>query len=172
MNVTKIVISTQRLEFKDCGRSITVEFDKRHLFVKKRKWEIDLGTSTSLLHLLSPAISLEFSNDSNAVKRVRSSLIFLLGAIVFYFSEYNDRVPLMAPSLLLLWLIEFLPNMRRAWARWWLVVNNEFGEHVVRIRAKRRESTDPTSPEQVFVANLRKAIEDAKQKEYGLGSGA
>ena len=171
MNVTKIVIPSQRLEFADSGRTTIVEFDKRHLFVKQKKWHIELGTSTRLLHHLSPAISHEFSNDPEAAIRIRSSLFCLLGAIVIYYSDYNARIPLLAPVLFLLWLLVFLRNIRRSWPKWWLVVNDEYGAVVVRIRSAREGATS-ASPENTFVENLRKAVEDAKQKEYGLAAQA
>ena len=172
MTVTKIGTLPQRLEFEDSGRTTIVEFDKRHIFVKQKKWHIELGTSTRLLHHLSPAISSDFSNDAEAAMRVRSSWLFLLGAIVVYFSDYNASVPLLAPALLLLWLLVFLPNSRRSWPKRWLVVNDEYGVLVVRIRAAAKERESSASLEQAFVENLRKAIEDAKQKEYGLASQA
>ena len=172
MTVTKIGTSPQRLEFEDSGRTTIVEFDKRHIFVKQKKWHIELGTSTRLLHHLSPAISSDYSNDPDAAKRIRTSWLFLFGAIVVYFSDYNASIPLLAPALLLLWLLVFLPNGRRALPKRWLVVNDEYGILVVRIRAAAKEHEASASLEQAFVESLRKAIDDAKQKEYGLVSQA
>lgn len=168
MAVTRLRAAHPRLEFEDSGRTTIVEFDKRHLYVRQKKWQIDLGTSTRLLHHLSPVISSEFSNDSEAATQVRSSWLFLVGAVVVYFSDHNASIPLLSPALLLLWLLVFVPNIRKAWPKQWLMVNDEYGIFVVRIRAAKHET--PASPEQIFVEALSKAIEDAKQKEYGLAS--
>src|SRR3546814_1808660 len=61
------------------------------LSVRHKKWHIELGTSTRLLHHLSTTISHEFAGNSDATKQIRSSWLWLLGAAVAYFSEYRSE---------------------------------------------------------------------------------
>jgi hypothetical protein len=168
MSVTKLERPVRRIEFDHAGRTTIVEFDDRQISVRNKKWHIELGTSTRLLHHLSTTISQEFAHDSDAGNRIRSSWLWLTGAVVIYFSEYNASIPLLAPALLLTWLLIFLPNIRKSCPRWWLSVNDDFGMLVVRILTNRPDSDGHSSKHEAFVSQLRKAIELAKQKEYGL----
>jgi len=168
MNVTKLERPLQRIEFDHAGRTTIVEFDDRQMSVRHKKWHIELGTSTRLLHHLSTTISHEFASNSDATRQIRFSWLWLLGAIVAYFSEYNASIPLLAPALLFVWLLIFLPNIRNAVPKWWLSVNDDYGILVVRILTDRPSSDGGSSKQEAFVNGLRKAIEVAKQKEYGL----
>jgi hypothetical protein len=172
MSVTKLERPLQRMEFDHAGRTTIVEFDHRQISVRRKKWHIELGTSTRLLHHLSTTISHEFAGDSVATNRVRTSWLWLLGAIVIYFSDLSTSIPLLAPALLMGWLFIFLPNVRSSIPKWWLSVNDDFGLPVVRILTERPNPGSDFSRQQTFVNGLCKAIEVAKQKEYGLAGQA
>jgi hypothetical protein len=167
MNVSKLSPSVNRIEFDDHGRTTIVEFDDRHISVSRKKWHIELGTTTRLLHQLSKTISLARTNDPSAAAEVRSSWLWLLGAIVAYFSSFNASIPLLAPALGLVWLIKFSLNIRAAVPKDWLTVNDDWGILVVQIRVPRGQGGG-SSRYELFAHALSKAIETAKQKEYGL----
>lgn len=167
MNISQLSPSVNRIEFEDGGRTTIVEFDERHIYVSRRKWHIELGTSTRLLHQLSKTISPASTNEPSAANEVRGSWLWLLGAIVVYFSNYSASIPLLAPALGLVWLVKFSLNIRAAIPKDWLVVNDDWGMVVVQIRAPGGESGG-SSRHQMFVHALSRAIETAKQKEYGL----
>jgi hypothetical protein len=171
MNVSKLSPSVNRIEFDDNGRTTIVEFDDRHIIVSRKKWHIELGTSTRLLHQLSKTISPARTNDPSAAAEVRSSWLWLLGAVVTYFSSYNVGIPLLAPALGLVWLIKFSINIRAAIPKDWLAVNDDWGILVVQIRAPGGENGG-SSRSEMFANTLSKAIETAKQKEYGLADKA
>lgn len=168
MNVKRLERPVQKIEFDHAGRKTIVEFDDRQISVRHTKWHLELDTSARLLHHLSTSIPHEFTSDGEAVRKVRISWFWLIGAIVVYFSDYNGSIPLLAPALLLLWLVFLLPNARNAMPRWWLSINDDYGTLLVRIRTVRPGSEDDPSKQEAFVTALRRAIEVAKQKEYGL----
>lgn len=171
MNVSKLSPSINRIEFDDNGRTTIVEFDDRHIIVSRKKWHLELGTSTRLLHQLSTTISPARTNDPSAAAEIRSSWLWLLGAVVTYFSSYNSGIPLLAPALGLVWLLKFSLNIRAAIPREWLAVNDDWGILVVQLRVLGREIGGPSRSE-LFAQTLSKAIETAKQKEYGLAERA
>ena len=116
MNISQLSPSVNRIEFEDGGRTTIVEFDERHIYVSRRKWHIELGTTTRLLHQLSKTISPASTNEPSAANEVRGSWLWLLGAIVVYFSNYSASIPLLAPALGLVWLVKFSLNIRAAMA--------------------------------------------------------
>ena len=167
MNVSKLNPLVNRFEFFDDGRTTIIEFDDRHIFVTRKKWHIEHYTSTRLLHELSKTISPARANDPSAAEEIQRSWLWLLSAIVFYFSTHTASIPLLAPALGLVWLIKFSLNIRSATPRDWLVVNDDWGTPVVQIRFTGRENGGPSRCE-LFAHTLSKAVETAKQKEYGL----
>lgn len=168
MNVTHLTPSIQRIEFDDIWRTTIVEFDDRHLYVRRRNGPMELGTSTRLLHHLSPAITDDYSNDPDSARKVHMSWLFLLGAIVVFFSDHNAGIPLLAPALLLVWLVLFGFNINATLPKRSLAVNDDFGALVVRILEAPAGDDAGATRRKAFAIALGKAIEDAKRNEYGL----
>lgn len=168
MNVTHLTPPVQRIEFEDVFRTTIVEFDERHLYVRRRNGHMQLGTSTRLLHQLSPAITDDYSNDPEAARQVRVSWLFFLGAIVVFFSDYNAGIPLLAPALLLVWLVVFGFNIGATLPKRSLAVNDDYGMQVVRILEAPAGDDAEATRRKAFALALGKAIVDAKQMEYGL----
>jgi hypothetical protein len=168
MNVVTLDQPLTRFEFKHLLVNTALEFDERHLYVRREQAGVTLGTETSLLHRLSPKIVRGFSNDPAGAKGIRRSFLYLAAALAIFFSDYNAHIPLFAPLLSVAGLFNFAINVRIAWPYHWLIVKDEFGRNVVKLPAT-KDSKFSNPRQAAFVASLKKAIEDAKQKEYGLG---
>ena len=164
-NILKFEPPSKKCEFTHRGVVTTVSFDERHMHLHHKRWATH-DASAHLLHQLSPKILEHYGNDSDAATYIRAAWILLLAAVVVYFSDYNDRIPLLAPALALLWLVFFSANIKRAWPYTWLVVTDEYGGQVIKLRAPDPQDIDTKARQDGFIGNLSKAIEAAKQKEY------
>jgi hypothetical protein len=150
--------------FQHLGWMTQLSFDERDLFIRCTRGFIE-SSSSYHLHNLSPSIATERVSDPDALGRIRTAWLLLLAAVVIRFSDYNASIPLLAPVLALLWLGIFVVNLRHAWPYRWLVVREEFGSVVTRIR-KAEEDAQAVAQQDLFIRNLTDAIERAKQREY------
>lgn len=162
--ILHIAPPVQSHQYRHLGWRTQVSFDERDVFIQQKLGVLERRSSYHL-HNLSPAIPQERVSDEDAVERVRRSWLYLLAAVVVYFSDINTAVPLLAPVLALLWLVTFVANLRQAWPYRWYVVRDEFGAVVARMRVTDDTESDRTR-QQLFVKSLSGAIESAKQREY------
>lgn len=163
--IAKLVPPTRSYQFRHLGNSTTISFDERNLYVRSEQG-VASGTTTHLLHHLSPRIEEECWNEPDAITKIRISLLLLLAAIVVYFSDVQDAVPLLAPALALVWLIIFASNCRRAWPYDWLTIGDEYGRTVANIRAVDAEQPGGKAKLDAFITSLASAIEEARKNEY------
>lgn len=154
----------QSHQYRHLGWTTQVSFDERDVFIQQKLGLLERRSSYHL-HNLSPAIPQERVSDEGAMDQVRRSWLYLLAAVVVYFSEINAAVPLLAPVLGLLWFVTLATNLRHAWPYRWFVVRDEFGAVVARMRVTDDTESDRTRQE-LFVKCLSSAIESAKQREY------
>lgn len=162
--ILHIAPPVQSHQYRHLGWRIHVSFDERDLFIQQTLGLLERRSSYHL-HNLSPAIPQERVSDEDAMVQVRRSWLYLLAAVVVYFSDINAAVPLLAPVLGGLWLVIFAANLRHAWPYRWFVVRDEFGAAVARMRVTDHTEADRTRQE-AFVRSLSGAIESAKQREY------
>lgn len=165
--IVKLEPPTRTYHFSHLGKGSTLSFDERRLYVRTERG-VTKGTATYLLHHLSPRIEEECLNESGATTMVRVAWGLLLAAIVVYFSEVQEAMPLLAPALALLWIIMFAANCRQAWPYDWLTVGDEYGRTVATIRAVSAEQPAEKEKLERFVRNLTAAIEEARKNEYSL----
>ena len=163
--ILKFEHTTKKCEFPHRNVVTTLTFDERHLHLHHKRWATH-DASAHLLHQLSPRILEHYGNESGATTQIRIAWVLLLAAIVVYYSDYNEHIPLLAPAFALLWLLVFSANIKRAWPYTWLVVTDEYGGQVAKLRAADAAAVEIKARQVEFIGNLSKAIETAKQKEY------
>lgn len=162
--ILHIAPPVQNHRYRHLGWVTQVSFDERDLFIQQTLGLLERRSSYHL-HNLSPEIPQERVSDDDAMIQVRRSWLYLLAAVVVYFSAIHPAVPLLAPALALLWAVTFGVNLRQAWPYRWFVIRDEFGAVVTRMRVTDDTEADRTRQE-LFVRSLGKAIESAKQREY------
>lgn len=162
--VLHIAPPVQNHRYRHLGWTTQVSFDERDLFMQQTAGLLERRSSYHL-HNLAPDIPQERVSDEDAVLQFRRSWLYLLAAVVVYFSDIQGAVPLLAPVLGLLWILTAVISLRRAWPYRWYVVRDEFGAVVTRMRVTDDTESDRTRQE-LFVKNLSRAIERAKQREY------
>ena len=163
--IAKLESPVRSYTFRHLGKTSTVSFDERNLYVRCER-QLTKGTRTHLLHHLSPKIDEGCWNEPGATTKVRTAWLLLLAAVVFYFSDLRHSVPLLVPALVILWAMFFASSSRRAWPYDWLTVGDEFGQDVVNIRAVSDDRPEEKARLDSFVRSLSKAIEEAKKNEY------
>jgi len=155
----------QRLEYRYRGRVSTLEFDERHLF---ERWStrFDEGERAHLLHRLSPRVRVARFVDRAAVGRLRTALALLAGSAVVLFSDYHERIPLLAPVLALFAVPGLVAGARDALPVRCVQICDEFNEIEIEIPLDRREPEEQAEQRAQFQGALEDAIEAAQQQEY------
>ncbi len=155
----------RRLEFSHRGRQTTLEFDERHLY---ERWNalLDEGERVHLLHRLSPRVRVARFVDSSALPRLRNGLALLAGALVVLFSDYHERLPLLAPALALFAIPTLVGAVRDALPVWCVQICDEYNEVEIEIPLARNETEEDADRRAQFQRGLADAVEAAQQQEY------
>ena len=155
----------RRLEYSHRGRQTTLEFDERHLY---ERWSalLDEGERVHLLHRLSPRSRVARFVDRAALTRIRNGLALLAGSVVILFSEFHERLPLLAPALALFAVPTLVLAVRDALPVWCAQICDEYNEIEVEIPVERGEAEEDAERRAQFLRALDDAIEAAQQQEY------
>ncbi len=127
---------------------------------------LDEGERVHLLHRLSPRARTARFVDRGALPRLRNGLALLVGALVVFFSDYHERLPLLAPALVLFALPTLVGAVRDALPVWCVQICDEYNEIEVEIPLARREVEEDADRRAQFLRGLEDAIEAAQQQEY------
>lgn len=96
---------------------------------------------------------------------VRVAWVLLVAAIVVFFSEYNSKIPLLTPVLIVFGVSLMAVNVKKSWPRNWALVYDDYNYKQVAILVPDEEEDSQGSERQKFIDSLSEAIEDAKKKE-------
>ncbi len=133
-------------------------FDTDHFY---KKWEggCDEGELSYPLHKLSNKYSRTTGRSEGISVQVKTSMAAIVGSIVIYFSDYNDKIPLLAPVLLLFSVFRLYPIWSDIAPSTWTVIRYEDGEEATYI-----EHDDNEKDRINFENSLAEAIKNANRK--------
>jgi len=152
-------------DYKFKHELITIEFDKRYLY---QKWSsrISKGSKAYLLHDLSPKLTTSYHIGEKSLSTLRWACTLLLLAVIVFFSEYQVKIPLLAPSaaglgilLLIKGIFDFLP-------RSWSILYDDDDILIIPMLIDKNETSQRQTQRLLFEQRLSEAIENAKQQEY------
>ncbi len=139
-------------------------FDDRYLY---EEWGISAlkGNNSFLLHRLSPNIVKESISDPSSVKKVQKSFLLFTLSVVIYYSDYQSKIPLLAPALFLYGSLLFF-SIKNAWPRTWVSIYDDFNYKQAGIVIPSNETPAQKDKREAFIGGLKVAIETARSKEY------
>ena len=149
-----------------CDAKKTVfEFDERYLY---EKWQSHLseGSKSYLLYDLSPKLVQWRHIQASVWHWLKLGGAFLLAALTLFFSEYNSKLPLLAPLLGLVGAVPFVYSLMHIKPRTWTYLYSDDGEVVTSMLIDATESVERRARREMFERQLAEAIESAKQQEY------
>ena len=151
--------------YESSDQSQSLEFDQRYLY---ERWDnrTQHGTKAYLLHDLSPKLSHCRQIGENSISTLKQAALMLGLAIVFYFSDIQLQIPLLAPGLFLVslgFLIRGLIDLR---PRSWTYIYDDDGNFITSIPIDPNESHTRQQQRLTFETHLSQSIELAKQQEY------
>ena len=135
-------------------------FDSDHYY---RSWSdgADEGESSYPLHKLSSKYSRTKGRSDGVTEKIKISTIIMLASIVIYFSDYNEKIPLLAPVLLLLGIIRIYSIRNDILPSTWTIIRYENGEEATYIVHGNEDNEERIS----FEKSLADAIVKANKNE-------
>lgn len=164
-NVTELKPARSSLEYLYNGRKVALSFDERYLYEEWSKG-ITKGKTAYLLYRLSPNIFEETVISTEYSRSIRTGWALLLASAIIFFSDYNMKIPLLAPVLCVVGLYFVVSNFRKAWPKETVTVYDDLNYEQVVIPVPKRDDGDFKPARDAFVSSLVSAIEEAKRKEY------
>lgn len=153
-----IPLNARSLSYKYQGRRYSLSFDEEYLTGTWKSFPESQTTKTPLWRLLPELLS-DMSASGFARARGRETRYFVLGAVVFYFSDINSHVPLLAPTLLLLAVWSLGRAMRDSLPLRKTKVITDYGEDIALIPHHSRISVQRKAFEQGLIDAIRLARE-------------
>jgi len=164
-NITKIVTKeTEHILYSSTKRSY-LKFDERYLY---EYWEnrFSSGCKFYLLHDLSPKLANWNHINESSLQHLKLGVLFILATVIVFFSDYDDKLPLLSPALLILGLIPIVRGLLDIAPKVWTYISDDDGTYVTSIQISRNETDKQKQKREIFEKKLSQAIETAKQKEY------
>ncbi|MCW8932259.1 MAG: hypothetical protein OQL19_18750 [Gammaproteobacteria bacterium] len=152
-------------EFEHLGTQTKLSTDDRYLFHEWEKGAIK-GKTSHLLHRLSPNINIETIVDDVALKKIRISWVLIVSAIIIFFSDYNDKIPLLAPFLAGYGLLAIGLNIKHSWPKDCALIKDNYNYKLIMIPQLENESQDEKEKRESFLFFLTNKIEEATRKEF------
>lgn len=151
--------------YSSSDKSTTLEFDKRYLY---EKWNSrsSKGTKAYVLHDLSPKLVHWRHIGENSLSTLKWAGLFLLSALIIFYSDYQYKIPLLAPSMLIIGITMLLKALNDIRPRSWTYIYDDEGNFVTSLLIDNRESKERQQQRHSFETHLSKSIELAKQQEY------
>ncbi len=126
-NVTRLKPRLTRLSLSNRTYKKILSFDSNFLY---EDWSrgMQSGSNTYPLHQLIPKLHYTSGTDSHILKVFRTSALCVLASIIVYFSDYNAKIPLLAPALLLIGLPFCVHALLDIRPKTWTLVSDEYGD--------------------------------------------
>jgi len=164
-NITRLNVSKPSYQYQLTDRTCTLEFDKRYLY---ERWNgrTSKGTKAFLLHDLSPKLVHWRHIGENSLITLKYAGLLLLASVITFYSDYQLKIPLLAPSMLIIGLIFLTKGFIDIRPRSWTYVYDDEGNFVSYLLIDARESETRKQQRLEFETQLIQSIEFAKQQEY------
>ena len=118
-----------------------------------------------LIENLSPKFGYSEAFNMEKMKMLRVLFILAISSCVIFFSDYNDKVPLLAPVLLLMALVPFIANIRNFTPTSWVRVYDDTGAYETSIPIPNNETDEESEKRKNFLSVLSKKIQDSYENE-------
>jgi hypothetical protein len=115
------------LEATDSEIQYTYGFDE-HNFNSNWKHGPDEGSTSIPLDQLSSHYSLSQGRPDGFVGKLERAVAFIAAAIIIYFSEFNESIPLLAPALFVYGAVRTLNLRRDLIPKTWTIIRYKNGE--------------------------------------------
>ncbi|MGK0445466.1 MAG: hypothetical protein ACJA1U_002413 [Bermanella sp.] len=152
------------LKIKNKSELFEYSFDDL-CFYSAHKSKFSSGKTPYLLENLSPKFGYGKSYDMEKIKMLRVLFILAISSLVIFFSEYNEKIPLLAPVLLLMAVIPFLSNLNNFTPTSWVRIYDDTGGYETSIPVPRNETTEESEKRKIFLTALSKKIEESYGEE-------
>jgi len=164
-NVTKLPLKQARLRCDTGWCAYTFSFDEKYVTVEFRH-AFGSGARKHDLWRLIPAPVTEQERNQEGAKQFRRGLGFLLATIVVFFSDLPRSIPLLAPALLLVGLVEVCIGYFQMKPR---VFTKFFGSGEGALISIPNEGILEGDRE-AFIEGLSSAVHDARVRVYGTAA--
>lgn len=145
----------EELVVKDSGHYYKYYFDD-HYFIREWRHGQDEGTMSISLDQLSNNFSISQGRPEGFVERLRIAGYFVAGAIIIYFSDYNESIPLLAPAFLIYGVSRIINMWSDVLPKTWTIIPYKSSGQTEAIL-----HTESNRKREKFEVALSKAIQDA-----------
>jgi len=152
------------LKIKNKKELFEFSFDES-CFYYGNKGRFSSGKIPYLLENLSPQFGYARTYDMEKIRMLRVLLILAISSCVVFFSDYNDKIPLLAPVLLLMALIPFIGNLSNFRPNSWVRIYDDTGAYETSIPIPRNETAEESQNRKNFLTALSKRIEESYGEE-------
>jgi len=159
-NIKSINSKINKISYKWKKYHYTFYFDDEYLY-KNWKGNDSSGSRIYTLENLNPKFDKETFTDQKVIKNMRISITLLLFSVVFFFSDFNNHIPLLVPFLIIYSIIFFPKSIRRILPETWVYIFDGYGKHAVSLLIPDDESDEDKTKRKQFEKNLSKQIEKA-----------
>lgn len=157
-------MNTDTLKIKNKKELFEYSFDDI-CFYSAHKGKFSSGKTPYQLENLSPKFGYSKSYNMEKIKMLRVLFILAISSCVIYFSEYNAKIPLLAPVLFLMAAIPFINNLNNFTPTSWVRIYDDTGAYETSIPVPSNETTEESEQRKLFLTALSKKIEESYDEE-------
>jgi hypothetical protein len=166
MNQVKKLIPKQKsYKYNWRNTEYQIEFDDKHIYCHWKS-RFTSGKKTHMLHILSSKIDICSAYNMEVFRFARIALLLILISMVIYFSEYQTKIPLLSPLLVIVALF-ILPKSPSYFKKeTWAYIYDSNGNIETQYLIPNNETEQAQERRESFQNNLSKQIEKAVDQEY------
>ena len=157
-----MIIDKLKIEIKK--ETFEFSFDETCFYVE-HKTKFSSGKKPYILENLCPNFGFDTNYNMAKLGMLRILLILAISSVVVFFSDYNEKIPLLAPVLLLMATGPFIGNFKYFFPVTWVRIYDDMGSYETAIPVPDNESEEDANKRKVFLEALSQKIVKINEPE-------